>query len=139
MNYNNNYFPASYPSIYPMQYQQQQVQQNQNQQPVQQPQMMTPPTIHAEIVQVGSREEGVNFPVGAGQTQMMMLKDDSAIYIKSAFPNGQSSFVEYKRKENKTATAAETNYVTREEFERRISEVTAGRRNSAPQRKERSE
>lgn len=108
----NNYFPATYQSFYP-QYPQQP--------PMQQPQQqtMTPPTIRAEIVQVGSKTEAANFPVGAGQTQMMIMKDDSAIYIKSAFANGQANLDEYVRKPHEEP--ASTEYITREEFEQRIS------------------
>lgn len=105
----NNYFPATYPQFYP-QY---------PQQPQPQQQMMTPPTIRAEIVQVGSKTEAANFPVGAGQTQMMIMKDDSAIYIKSAFANGQANLDEYIRKPHEESTSTE--YITREEFEQRIS------------------
>lgn len=105
----NNYFPATYPQFYP-QYPQQPPQQ----------QMMTPPTIRAEIVQVGSKSEAANFPVGAGQTQMMIMKDDSAIYIKSAFANGQANLDEYIRKPPEPEKSL-TDYITREEFEQRIS------------------
>ena len=49
----NNGFPMTYQQMYP-QYQYQQ--------------MMTPPTIRAEIIQVGSEEEAANYPVAAGAT-----------------------------------------------------------------------
>lgn len=113
----NNYFPATYQPFYP-QYPQQSPMQNMAQ--PQQQQMMTPPTIRAEIVQVGSKAEAINFPVGAGQTQMMIMRDDSAIFIKSAFANGQANFDEYIRKppEPEKPTA---DYITREEFEQRMS------------------
>ena len=124
--YNNYPFPATYQPVYPqyqqqLQYQQPQVQQPQVQQQTQQ-QMMTPPTIHAEIVQVANRQEALNFPVGAGQAQMMMEKDDSAIYVKTAFANGQSNLVEYYRKMPEPETP-QKDYVTREEFEQRLSEL----------------
>ena len=89
-------------------------------------------------MQISSREEGVNYPVGAGQTQMMIMKDDSAILIKTAFPNGQSNLEEYERKK-KDAVSTQPNYITREEFEKRISEITSNRKSNAPQRRERSE
>lgn len=85
--------------------------------------MMTPPTIHAEIIQVNDRNEGANFPVGTGQTQMMMTKDDSLIMIKSVLANGQTTIVEYPRKPVETLSKNESNYVTRDEFEKRISEI----------------
>ena len=82
----NNGFPVAYPQFYPYQQMPQQVQQ------VQQPQQsLTPPTIHADIVQVDGEQAAVNFPVGAGSSQMMIAKDDSAIFVKSALPNGQTT------------------------------------------------
>ena len=107
----NSYFPATYPQYYP----QQPFMQSQSQQ-----QVMTPPTIRAEIIQVGSKAEALNFPVGAGQTQMMIMRDDSAIFIKSAFANGQANLDEYVRKPPEPEKPA-ADYVTREEFEQRIS------------------
>ena len=117
----NNYFPATYQPFYSP-YPQQPVQNLQ--QPQQQ--MMTPPTIRAEIVQVGSKAEAANFPVGAGQTQMMIMKDDSAIFIKSAFANGQANLDEYIKKPHEDSVSAE--YVTRAEFEQRISALLNQRR-----------
>lgn len=105
-----NYFPTGYPQFYP-QY---------PQQPQPQQQMMTPPTIRAEIVQVSNKQEAVNFPVGAGQTQMMIAKDDSAIYIKTAFANGQANLDEYIKKPPEPEKPP-VDYVTREEFEQRLS------------------
>lgn len=82
----NNGFPMAYPQFYPYQ------QIPQNPQQVQQPQQsFTPPTIHADIVQVDGEQAAANFPVGAGSSQMMIAKDDSAIFIKSAMPNGQTT------------------------------------------------
>lgn len=62
---------------------------------------MTPPTIRAEIIQVGSGEQGeleaAQYPIGAGQSQMFMARDDSAIYIKTATTNGYTLDVFPKR------------------------------------------
>ena len=123
----NNYFPVGYQQYYP------QYQQPQFQQPQQQPQMMTPPTIRAEIVQVGSRAEAENFPVGAGQTQMMIAKDDSAIFIKTAFANGQANLDEYVRKPPEPEKPA-ADYITREEFEQRISVLMTNQHSKAEER-----
>lgn len=119
----NGGFPVTYPQFYP-QYQQPSMGQGQggNAQ-----QMMTPPTIHAEIVQIGNRDEAVNFPVGAGQAQMMIMRDDSSIFIKSAFANGQSTIVEYIKKPPEPEKPP-VDYVTREEFEERIAELTKKRK-----------
>lgn len=87
------YMPVNYPVYQPPmpQMQQMQMQQNamQQQQMQQQPQMMTPPTIHAEIVQVDGEQAAAQYPVGAGASQMMIARDDSAIFVKTATPNGQ--------------------------------------------------
>jgi len=121
----NNGFPMSYQQFYQPQYQQPynsfQSGNNQMQQQAAQ-QMMTPPTIHAEIVQIADRAEAMNFPVGAGQAQMMIAKDDSAIFVKTAFANGQSNLVEYVKKAPEPQTPP-ADYVTREEFERRLAEI----------------
>lgn len=114
-----NYFPATYQPFYPQYPQQPQMQQPQQQ-------MMTPPTIRAEIVQVGSKAEAANFPVGAGQTQMMIMRDDSAIFIKSAFANGQANLDEYIKKPHEDPVSAE--YITRAEFEQRFSALLNQRR-----------
>ena len=84
-------------------------------------QLMTPPTIHAEIIQVAGRDEAYNWPVGPGQSQMMMARDDSAIFIKTVYANGQVSFIIYPREQPKAEP--QPDYVTREEFEERLAEL----------------
>lgn len=78
----------------------------QNGQPVQQPapqqqnavaSAMTPPTIHAEIVQVDGEQAASQYPVGAGMSQMMMARDESAIFVKTATANGYTLDVFDKR------------------------------------------
>lgn len=123
----NNGFPMSYQQFYQPQYQTPyggfQGGNNQMQQQAQTaPQMMTPPTIHAEIVQIADRNEALNFPVGAGQAQMMITRDDSTIFVKSAFANGQSSLAEYVKKEPEPQKTP-ADYITREEFEKRLAEI----------------
>lgn len=134
----NNGFPVSYQQLYPQQQPQfgfqpsqvpQQIQPQQQQQ-----QMLTPPTIHAEIVQVSDKQEALNFPVGAGQAQMMIARDDSAIYVKTAYANGQSNLVEYVRKEAEPE-APTPDYVTREEFEQRLAEISKSKAITKPERK----
>lgn len=56
------------------------------------------PTIRTEIVQVDNEEAAKAYPVGAGATQMMISRDDSAIYIKSALQNGQYSMEVYVKR-----------------------------------------
>ena len=79
----NNFFPTSYQQMpYPQQaFQQNNISPQQpNMQNMQYQQSMTPPTIHAEIIQA-NKAEAMNFPVGLGQTQMFMAKDDSEIVV----------------------------------------------------------
>jgi len=64
---------AYYPNYSPYSYQQQ---------------MMSPPTIRAEIVQVDNEQAAANYPVGTGMSQMMISKDESAIFVKSVSANG---------------------------------------------------
>ena len=97
----NNGFPMNYPQMYP-QYTQQMPQ---YQQPVagtqmSQPnqQMLTPPTIRAEIVQVEDEKAASNFPVGVGASQMMIARDDSAIFIKTALQNGQTTLDVFEKR-----------------------------------------
>ena len=123
----NNGFPMSYQQFYQPQYQTPyggfQGGNNQMQQQAQTaPQMMTPPTIHAEIVQIADRNEALNFPVGAGQAQMMITRDDSKIFVKSAYANGQSSLAEYVKKAPEPQKPP-ADYITREEFEKRLAEI----------------
>ena len=117
----NNGYPASYqPFGYGYQ---------QYQQPMQnQPQQMTPPTIRAEIVQVDSEEAANNYPVGPGASQMMIAKDDSAIFVKTAMANGQSSldvFVKRPRTPQKPVFDPDK-YVTRDELESRLQAILGG-------------
>lgn len=114
-------FPVGYQSVYPQQYN------GTMYQPAtpniaQTQQLMTPPTIHAEIVQVSSKDEATNFPVGAGQSQMMMMRDDSAIFIKTVYANGQASLLEYIKSLPKAEPLPD--YVTRQELEERLAEIT---------------
>lgn len=106
-----NYFPTNYPY---MQYQQTpQYQQN--------TQQYTPPTIRAEIIQVGDGQEVQNYPLAAGATQMFMSKDDKYIFIKTAYANSPAQIVRYNREEPKTEPPVE--YVTREELDKRLNGI----------------
>lgn len=86
-------FPGQQPWMDPQfvrlygQQQQQAAQQNAPQQQSA-PAAMTPPTIHAEIIQVDSEQAATQYPVGAGASQMMMSRDESAIFVKTGTANG---------------------------------------------------
>jgi hypothetical protein len=104
----NNGFPMTYPQMYMPAYQQMQ-------QPQQASQGMTPPTIHAEIIQVGNEQDAWDQTVPAGASQMMIARDESAIFIKSAYPNRQPTLDVY-RKEAQKAIPSVSDFITREEF-----------------------
>lgn len=108
----NNGFPVSYPQMtWPYQQQQQMPGQG-----------MSPPTIHADIVQVSGEAEAMSYPVAAGSSQMMMDKDDSAIYIKFAYANSQPTLEIFRKQEAKTQ---ESGYVTKAELEEAIAALKA--------------
>ena len=127
MNFNYG-FPATYqPMNYGFQpYQQQGAQMSLTNQPQQQQQMMTPPTIRAEIVQVDDEISAENYPVGAGSSQMMIKKDDSEIYVKTVLANNQTVLdVFLKRPKTPPKPAFDPDrYVTREELEKRLQAIT---------------
>lgn len=101
-----NYFPMGYPQQYPYQQPQQQY---------------TPPTIHAEIVQVSGEQEVKDYPLAAGATQMFMSKDDKYIFIKTAYANSPAQIITYSKTE--PVTKPTPNYVTKEELDRRLNEI----------------
>lgn len=118
-----SYFPASYQSGY-QQYQNQ-FQQNFSQ-PVQNQQALTPPTIHAEIIQIdGGRKEAEAFPVNIGSSQMFIAKDEQTIFIKTVYANGQQVVSEYQRREPEKEADPLENYVTKEMLDTRLQEVIA--------------
>ena len=133
----NNGFPATYQQTFPQGYPMtqpnpyaQQMAQTGFQQPSaqQQPaQMMTPPTIRAEIVQVEDEKAASNFPVGAGASQMMIARDESAIYIKTAMANGQTTLDVFEKRP--PAPPAPTfdpeQYVRKDELEILVSAAMA--------------
>lgn len=103
----NNGFPVTYPQLqWP--YQQQA------------PQAMTRPTIHADIVQVADENEAWDYQVAAGGSQMMMARDESAIFIKSAYPNSEPTLDIYTKQSRKEKNSE---YVTREELQELIAAI----------------
>lgn len=117
------YYPSSYQPIYNP-YQQQLLQQTQNSQ-----QTMTPPTIHADIVQVDNEQSAINYPVGAGESQMMIARDDSAIFVKSALQNGQYKFDVFTKRppEPDKPKFDPSEYIKRDEIEGIIDSILANR------------
>lgn len=127
----NNGFPMGYQPIQMPYYSQYQQPMQQPAQP-QQPPTMTPPTIRADIVQVDNEQAAANYPVAVGTPQMMMAKDDSAIYVKTAYANGQYQLDVFEKRPPRPQTPPVDMgaYVTRDELEKRLSEVTGRSRKS---------
>lgn len=102
--------------------------QNQAQQTAQ-PSGMSAPTVHADILQVKDEDEGRKTPVDVGTSKMMITKDESEIFVKSAFANGEYDFIVYKRQPKKNPEPEKpaidlSDYLTKEEFEKRIAALT---------------
>lgn len=128
----NNGYPASYqPFGYNFQPQIPQQMQGTQMSPANQ-QMMTPPTIRAEIIQVDDETAAENYPVGAGSSQMMIAKDDSAIFVKTSATNGNGYTLDVFVKRPRTPQKASFDpdrYVTREELESRLQAILAANNN----------
>lgn len=114
-----NPFPVGYNPYNPFgPYQPQQMQQ------VQQPQAMTPPTIHADIIQVESEAEAERYPMAANQPpQMFMTRDETAIIIKTMLANNQHDLKVYPlRPPAPPAPPVDLGaYVTRQELDERLA------------------
>lgn len=140
-----NGFPVGYqpatPQLNPYQYQQYQNQQYQGYQPqqsAQAQQTLTPPTIHAEIIQIdGGRKEVESKPVNVGCSQMFMAKDEQAIYIKSQYANGQFSVCEYRRQDPEQEKPEDPlkDYVTIDMLNSRLKELLISLRDQQRQQK----
>lgn len=63
--------------------------QSQNNQNNQSSQSMTPPTIHAEIIQYGSEDEVDRHPMAAGTSQMFVSRDETTFIVKTMHQGGQ--------------------------------------------------
>ena len=128
----NNGYPASYqPFGYNYQPQIPQQMQGTQMSPANQ-QMMTPPTIRAEIRQVDDETAAENYPVGAGSSQMMIAKDDSAIFVKTSATNGNGYTLDVFVKRPRTPQKASFDpdrYVTREELESRLQAILTANNN----------
>lgn len=61
----------------------------QNSQNNQSSQSMTPPTIHAEIIQYGAEDEVDRYPLAAGASQMFVSRDETTFIVKTMHQGGQ--------------------------------------------------
>lgn len=86
--------------------------------PQQAPQM-SPPTVHVDIVQVGSLEEIDRYPAG-----MYMLRDDSIIVVKTPTASGFSLSI-YDKRPPAPVIDPQT-FVTREELDKLLSGLRKG-------------
>lgn len=101
--------------------------QPQQMQQVQQPQAMTPPTIHADIIQVESEAEADRYPMAANQPpQMFMTRDETAIFIKTMLANNQHDLKVYPlRPPAPPAPPVDLKaYVTRQELDERLAALS---------------
>lgn len=143
-----NGFPATYQQMYPTPYQAPQApayapqmpqaayqQQNMPQVGTQMPpsnqpqpaQMLTPPTIRAEIIQIDDEgwENYVDrFPLGPGASQMFMTRSEGNIIIKSAGQTGPLPLVIFDKRppEPPAPTFDPKQYMRRDEVEQIIKD-----------------
>ena len=111
----NNGFPATYQQYYPYQQTQPTLQTYQ--------QNMTPPTIHADLIQIDDEAAVDRFPLAAGVSQMFMTKDETKIIIKTMGQSGPLPlrvFEERPPEPPKPEFNPEM-YVTKDEFEKRLA------------------
>lgn len=145
----NNGYPATYGQIYPQGYPiaqqpaygqqqmvgtqmslpaQQPVSQTQMSETNQQPQMMTPPTIRAEIIQLADDtwENTVDrFPLGPGASQMFITKSEDKVIIKTMGQDGPLPLIIYdKRPPEPPAPKFDPDqFVRKDELEKLIKET----------------
>lgn len=121
----NNGFPATYQQMNFPQYQTPMYPQQAMQaaQPVQTNSRMV------EIVPVDTEDAAASWPVGVGQTQAMIAKDDSFIAFKSVLVNGQTDFAIYDKRPPAPPEPAfdPKEYVRRDEVEDLIKAALAAR------------
>lgn len=102
----NSYYPASYQPVVP-QYNQQTVNQQNN-----------------GIVWVQGLEGAKAYPVGAGNNVLLMDSEASVFYIKSTDQSGMPQPLRvFDYSERSTQPANNGDYVTKEEFEKKIAEI----------------
>lgn len=104
-------------------------------------QMMTPPTIRAEIVQVENMDAIDRFPMAAGTSQMYMTKDEQNIVVRSMYANGQHTDDIYDKRPPAppAPTLNPADYVRRDELQALIAEALeahAGPRKAATRKEE---
>ena len=94
----------------------------------QQPQLVNPqPTYQTDTIFVNGVNEANAWVVQRGQTVRLWDQNEPKFYIKSVGDNGMPAPVEVYRYERENAPVSapqeQTDYITRQEFERRLSEL----------------
>ena len=113
----NNYFPQYYPNQMPMMQAQQQI-------PLQQPQMAQNGVQNAGngITWVLGENAAKSFPVGVGQTVVLMDREEPVMYMKSVDQSGMPLplrvFDITERTETRSPKTSNTDYVSRSEFDK---------------------
>lgn len=98
------------------------------QQPQQQPaQMMTPPTIRAEIIQIEDEAAADRFPLAGGASQMFMTRAEDKIIIKTMGQDGPMPLVIYEKRPPAPPAPKfdPSEYVRRDEVETLVSAALA--------------
>ena len=108
----NSYFPASYQPIVGNQYQ---------------------PTANVQnnsgIVWVQGLEGAKAYPVGAGNNVLLMDSEQSVFYIKSTDQSGMPMPLRvFDYTERKAQPEDSTEYVTKDEFDKKIKELMKGKK-----------
>lgn len=100
----------------------------QTQQPAQQ-QRLTPPTIHADIIQISTLDEMNQYPIAPGASQMFITKDEQTIAVRSQYANNQHSDDIYDKRPPAppAPTLNPADYVRKDELEALISEALQAR------------
>ena len=117
----NNYFPQYYPNQMPMMQAQQQI-------PLQQPQMAQNSVQNAGngITWVLGENAAKSFPVGVGQTVVLMDREEPVMYMKSVDQSGMPLPLRVfditertaQRPETTTPKSTTVDYVSRSEFDK---------------------
>ena len=113
----NNYFPQYYPNQMPMMQAQQQM-------PLQQPQMAQNGVQNSGngITWVLGENAAKSFPVGVGQTVVLMDREEPVMYMKSVDQSGMPLplrvFDITERTETSSPKTSNTDYVSRSEFDK---------------------
>lgn len=117
--------PMQDPAFVRMIRQQQGNTQQQNNQPQQTSQQMTPPTIHADIIQVKQLSDMDSFQVVPGTAQMFITQDNEHIAIRDMYANNQHSdrIFDMRPPEPPAPTLNPADYVRKDELMGYISQI----------------